>query len=71
MIVGAMSSECKLCILMGKMATSTSQGRQRGRHEQQSMMLVPMDAAGLRVLRPLSVFGFDDAPRQLSLTVVS
>nr|XP_054749123.1 acyl-CoA dehydrogenase family member 10-like [Lytechinus pictus] len=53
---GAMNPRCKVCIFMGKSDTSAS------RHEQQSMVLVPMDAPGVTKVRPLSVFGFYDRP---------
>ena len=48
---------CKLLIFMGK-----SDARGADRHRQQSMILVSRDAPGIRVVRMLTVFGFDDAP---------
>ncbi len=53
---GAGDPRCKVAILMGK----TDRGE--AKHRQQSMILVPMDAPGLRVERALSVYGYDDAP---------
>ena len=53
---GAGDPRCKVAILMGK--TDTAEAR----HRQQSMVLVPMDAAGITVERALTVYGYDDAP---------
>jgi len=54
---GAGDPRCKIYILMGK----TDPGN-ANRHQQQSQILVPSDAPGVKVTRPLRVFGFDDAP---------
>jgi acyl-CoA dehydrogenase len=53
---GAGDPRCKIFILMGK----TDPGA--AKYAQQSMILVPRDAAGVKILRPLSIFGYDDAP---------
>jgi len=53
---GAMDPRCKIFILMGKTDPNAP------RHAQQSMILVPRDTRGVRVVRPLTVFGYDDAP---------
>ena len=53
---GAGDSRCKLAIFMGK----TDEGA--AKHLQQSMILVPMEAEGVKVERGLTVFGYDDAP---------
>ena len=53
---GAGDPRCKLAIFMGKTDPEAPT------HQQQSMILVPMDAAGVTVKRLLTVFGYDDAP---------
>ena len=53
---GAGDPRCKIYILMGKTDPDAP------RHAQQSMILVPADTKGVTVVRPLSVFGYDDAP---------
>jgi acyl-CoA dehydrogenase len=53
---GANDPRCKLFIVMGKTNPDAP------KHQQQSMVLVPADAKGVKVLRALHVFGYDDAP---------
>jgi acyl-CoA dehydrogenase len=53
---GAGDPRCAIYIVMGKTNPDA------GRHEQQSMILVPANTPGITVIRPLTVFGYDDAP---------
>jgi acyl-CoA dehydrogenase len=53
---GAGDERCRVAIFMGKTDETAP------RHLQQSMVLVPMDAEGVKVERCLDVFGYDDAP---------
>jgi acyl-CoA dehydrogenase len=53
---GAGDPRCKIAIFMGKTDVKAPA------HKQQSMILVPMDAEGIKIERMLTVFGYDDAP---------
>jgi acyl-CoA dehydrogenase len=53
---GAGDQRCKIAIFMGKNDPAAP------RHKQQSMILVPMDAPGVKIARMLTVYGYDDAP---------
>jgi acyl-CoA dehydrogenase len=63
---GAADPRCRLAIFMGKTSMGkTDMGktdRSAALHQQQSMVLVPMPTAGLRIERRLTVFGYDHAP---------
>ena len=54
---GAGDPRCKLYIVMGKTDPDNP-----SRHSQQSMILVPAETKGVKILRHLAVFGYDDAP---------
>lgn len=51
---GAMDPRCKILIVMGKTNPSADD------HHQQSMVLVPMDTPGVKVVRNLKIFGYED-----------
>lgn len=53
---GAGDPRCRLAIVMGKTDPDGP------KHQQQSMVLMPLNAPGVTVERPLTVFGYDDAP---------
>lgn len=53
---GAVGSHCKIAIVMGKTDPEAD------RYHQQSMILVPLDTPGVKVVRHLPVFGYTDAP---------
>nr|WP_263326863.1 acyl-CoA dehydrogenase [Neobacillus sp. Marseille-Q6967] len=53
---GAGDPRCKIAIVMGKNDPNAP------RHEQQSMILVPLNTPGVKIERILPVFGYDDAP---------
>jgi len=56
-VTQAPRAECEVAVFMGK----TDPGAEK--YRQQSMILVPMDTPGVEVVRTLSVFGYDSAPR--------
>ena len=56
-ITGAMYERTRIFIVMGK-----SDPDNENRHKQQSQVLVPSDTPGLRMVRPLTTLGYDDAP---------
>ena len=53
---GAMDPRCKILIFMGKTDVNAA------RYSQQSMVLIPLNAKGVDIVRPLMVYGYDDAP---------
>lgn len=64
---GAGDPRCAVYIVMGKTDPTAP------KHAQQSMVVVPANTPGVKVIRPLSVFGYDDAPHghmEVSLTNV-
>nr|XP_051682775.1 acyl-CoA dehydrogenase family member 10 isoform X3 [Oryctolagus cuniculus] len=55
-ITGILDPRCQLCVFMGKTDPHAP------RHQQQSVLLVPMDTPGVKVIRPLTMYGLEDAP---------
>lgn len=53
---GAMNTNCKIMVVMGKTDPSAE------RHRQQSQILVPLDTPGVTIIRPMSAMGFYDEP---------
>ncbi|XP_006148057.1 acyl-CoA dehydrogenase family member 10 isoform X1 [Tupaia chinensis] len=53
---GILDPRCQLCVFMGKTDPHASS------HQQQSVLLVPMETPGIKVIRPLTVYGLEDAP---------
>ena len=60
-ITGAGEKNCKLIIVMGRIKSGRNSEDDNNK-KKQSMVLVPMNSCGVKVVRMLTVFGYDDAP---------
>ncbi|KAJ3040547.1 Acyl-CoA dehydrogenase member 10 [Rhizophlyctis rosea] len=56
-ISGAGDPRCAVFLVMGK-----SDPNNKEKHKQQSVVIVPADTPGIKIVRPMTVFGYDDAP---------
>jgi acyl-CoA dehydrogenase len=56
-ISGAGDPRCKVHIVMGK-----SDPNHKDQYKRQSVVIVPVDTPGVKIIRPMTVFGYDDAP---------
>ncbi|SHF99976.1 acyl-CoA dehydrogenase [Microbulbifer donghaiensis] len=56
-ISGLMNKRCEIMIVMGKTDADNP-----NRYQQQSQILVPTSTPGVKIVRPMTVFGYDDAP---------
>ena len=56
-ISGAGDPRCAVHLVLGK-----SDPNNKDRYNQQSIVIVPAGAPGVKVIRPMKVFGYDDAP---------
>ena len=56
-ISGAGDKRCKIAIFMG-----ITPDKNKSLHEQHSMIIIPLDSPGIRMIRPMKVLGYDDAP---------
>lgn len=63
-ISGAGDPRCKIAIVMGKIMSPGQRVTKERRHHfyEQSVVLVPMNTPGVKLVRPMHVFGYDDAP---------
>ena len=65
---GAIDPRCKVALVVAKMdyshpsCSSEGHGRQLSKRGHQTVVIVPMPNPGIKILRPLTVFGYDDAP---------
>lgn len=59
---GAMDPRCKLILLIGRGPEHQGVVERSSKHRQHSIVLIPMDTPGVRIVRHLKVFGYDDAP---------
>eukprot|EP01026_Neomeris_dumetosa_P081602 TRINITY_DN9199_c0_g1_i6.p1 TRINITY_DN9199_c0_g1~~TRINITY_DN9199_c0_g1_i6.p1 ORF type:complete len:637 (-),score=123.83 TRINITY_DN9199_c0_g1_i6:371-2281(-) len=60
-ISGAMDPRCELCILLARNNWLVD-SKDGDKHSQHTMVLLPMKSAGVRIVRAMEVFGYDDAP---------
>ncbi|CAJ0862072.1 2766_t:CDS:2 [Entrophospora sp. SA101] len=60
-ISGAGDPRCAVYLVMGKSDFSSSDTK-NNRHQQHSLVIVPANTPGIKIIRPMTVFGYDDAP---------